>query len=357
MPDFSLRNVLQENNLDPVAGISHLIPTAAEGSVRYLCTNANGLQANQRGSVYSELVSNSRLFNLILQRDGNLVLYRTQFCLPLWASNTQGMPVDHVIMQGDGNLVAYSVAGVPLWATNTEGNPGASVQLQDDGNLVVYDNAGNPLWASNTVQNLLSPTCQYTEASGYQYDETSEQWKQLCTAFPCFAALQWPGYDTKVIDTAPDGQPMVIEGQPVVIQLWKGTCQKFLGLQSFPGGVGAEVGIYHRVPGRARPTLKSLSFLPKPLAVFIIAAVAPLADNDLWWAFPELSTKVSFTLTNPVTNQIFFTRGAEITYWLNKWMESDSYDKYKNDQGGQVPGATTDYLLNYTINGTAFPQW
>lgn len=357
MADFSVRTFLEGSNIDPAAGISHLIPAAAEGSVRYLCTNRNSLQANQQLNVYGELVSNSRIFNLILQSDGNLVLYRTTFTLPLWASNTQGMPVDHVIMQADGNLVAYSAAGVALWATNTAGNPGASLQLQDDGNLVVYDNAGHPLWASNTVQNLLTPTCQYTDATGYQYDETSEQWKQLCTAFPCFAALHWPGYDTKVIDTTPDGQPLVIEGEPVVVQLWKGTCQKFLGLNAFPGGIGAEVGVYHRVPGRARPSLKQLSFLPKPLALFIIAAIAPLTDNDLWWAFPELDAKVSFTLTNPVTNQTFISRGPEITYWVTKWMDSNSYDQYTNDQGGQVPGATTGYVLNYTINRMSFPPW
>jgi hypothetical protein len=354
MAAFSLRSFLQSNNLDPAAGISHLIPSAAGGCVNYLGANTGSLEANQQLNVYGELVSNSRLFNLILQSDGNLVLYRTQFCLPLWASNTQGMPVDHVAMQGDGNLVAYSAGGVSLWATNTEGHPGSSLQLQDDGNLVVYDNGGHPLWASNTVQTLLSPTCQYTEATGYQYDETSENWKQLCTAFPCFAALHWPGYDTNVIDTTPEGQPLIIEGQPVVVQLWKGTCQNF---SITPGGVGGEVGIYHRIPGRARPTLKELSFLPKVLAAFIIAAIAPLTDNDLWWAFPELMTKVAFTFTNPVTNQTFFSRGPEITYWCNKWMESKSYNQYENDQGGQVPGATTDYLLNYTINGVAFPQW
>src|SRR6516165_7752589 len=113
MPDFSLRVFLQQNNLDPAAGISHVIPTAAEGSMRYLCTNASSLQPNQSLNVYGELVSNSRLFNLILQQDGNLVLYRTQFCLPLWASNTVGESVDHIIMRGDGNLVAYSLAGGP----------------------------------------------------------------------------------------------------------------------------------------------------------------------------------------------------------------------------------------------------
>ena len=42
----------------------------------------------------------------------------------------------------------------------------------------------------------------------------------------------------------------------MVIQLWKGNCPKFLGfigIESFPGGIGAEVGVYRRIPGRFRP--------------------------------------------------------------------------------------------------------
>jgi hypothetical protein len=148
-----------------------------------------------------------------------------------------------------------------------------------------------------------------------------------------------------------------IDGQAVVIQLWKGTCQKFLGLADFPGGIGAEVGVYHRVPGRARPTLSSLSFLPSPFAAFIVTTIATLTDDQLWWAFPELNTQIDFALTNPVTNQLFFNAGSETTYWLNKWMDDDSYETYQNNQGGQTPASPTDYLLGYRINGSPFPSW
>src|SRR3989442_13583003 len=110
MPD-SLRQFLQLNGFDPTAGIRHLLPPAVEGSVRYLFTNIDRLLPNQQLNVYGELVSNSRLFNLIMQNDGNLVLYRTQFNLALWASNTEGLPGDHVIMLDERNLVAYSSSG------------------------------------------------------------------------------------------------------------------------------------------------------------------------------------------------------------------------------------------------------
>lgn len=348
MTESSLRQFLELNGYDPAAGIRHLLPPAVGGSMRYLLTGNDRLLPDQQLNVHEQLVSGERLFNLIMQSDGNLVLYRTEPGVALWASNTDGTPVNHVIMQGGGNLAACSAEDMTYWATGTGGHPGAWAVAQDDGNFVVYDNASNPLWASNTVQDLSSPTIQYADTRGYQYDETAEWWKQDCTAFPCFAALQWPGYSTQVSE-------YVIDGQPVVIQLWKGTCQKFLGLQAFPGGIGAEVGVYHRVPGKARPT--SLPFLPPEFAAFILAAIAPLADDDLWWAFPELGSRIEFTLTNPVTSQPFFTAGAEVTYWLNKWMNDASYTQYQANQGNQTPSAPTDYVLGYRINGQDYPAW
>ena len=60
----------------------------------------------------------------------------------------------NLLMQGDGNLVLYRSDGVPLWSTGTYGqNCGANqcfALFQGDGNLVVY-NAGRPLWNSGTA--------------------------------------------------------------------------------------------------------------------------------------------------------------------------------------------------------------
>jgi hypothetical protein len=200
-------------------------------------------------------------------------------------------------------------------------------------------------------QALSSPTVESTDARGYHYVETSQPWKQMCTAFPCFAELQWPDYASYSFNDT-------IDGHPVVIQLWKGYCEKFLGLQNFPGGIGAEVGIYRREPGRGRPT--SLPFLPPSLAAQILKPAANLTDNDLWWAYPELNPEISFKLINPKTNQVFFETGKERTYWLNRWMNETSYLKYKQDQGaGRTPPLTheVDYQLIYTINGKVYKTW
>jgi hypothetical protein len=186
-----------------------------------------------------------------------------------------------------------------------------------------------------------SPTILSVDSDGYHYVENAEWWKQACAVLPCFNALQWPDYATKSVAD-------VIDGQPVVIQLWKGWCRKFLGLEDFPGGVGAEVGIYRRIPGRRLEG--SLAFLP-PATQLMIKKAADLLDDDLWWPCPELNTSLEFELINPKTKQTFFKAGPETTYWLCKWMDEGSYRKYKRDQHRKAPSLSVRYTLKYKVNG------
>ena len=306
------------------------------------------LLPGQQLGVDAELRSNNGWLRLVLQGDGNLVLYRVQVQRYLWDSGTYGKPVSRVIMQGDGNLVAYSNTGQALWASNTDGHPGASVVLQDDGNLVVYDTAGRALWATNTVQDFISPVIHVTDAANYSYVETSESWKQLCSTFPCFLALQWPGYATTIVETQ-------IDGQDVVLQLWKGYCPKFLGHASFPGGIGAEVGVYRRIPGKLRPA--SLPFLPAPLATLIINAMSQLNDNDLWWPAPELNASIEMRLINPVSGETFLAAGPETGYWLTRWMNEWDYVRYLFTHRAPPLTNFTDYVLEYSVNGQPFERW
>jgi hypothetical protein len=341
----SLKQFLLSNHFSTKAGVRRLMPNSAQGSLRRFLDmtlfDTSKLVAWQQLNVGEQLVSNNGFVNMILQSDRNIVLYRTMFGVTLWQSNTAGTTVATLLMQADGNLVAYPSIGPAIWASGTDGHPGASCVLQDDGNFVVYDDAGDALWSTNTVQDFSSPAYVYTASDSYTYDETSESWKRLCEQLPCFDALQWPDYSSTHVDAT-------IMGQPVVIQLWKGWCQKFLGLSSFPGGVGAEVGVYRRIPGKARPT--SLPFLPKALELMVLHQLQQLADNDLWWPYPELGATVEYTLINPVTNQPFFTAGPESTYWLAKWMFDDSYSRYQSSLGaGNTPTFSANYLLNYKV--------
>lgn len=91
--------------------------------------------------------STDNRFAFVMQSDGNLVLYK--FNVPLWSSNTHGLPVTRCIMQTDGNLVLYDNLNRARWSSGTNGNPGAWLVAQNDGNVVIYRNS-SPLWSTQT---------------------------------------------------------------------------------------------------------------------------------------------------------------------------------------------------------------
>lgn len=83
-------------------------------------------------------------YHLILQGDGNLVLYPPSGPA-LWSSATNSGTL--LGMQGDGNLVLYNANKVPVWHTGTNGHTNAHFRVQDDGNIVVYNTAGQAVWS------------------------------------------------------------------------------------------------------------------------------------------------------------------------------------------------------------------
>lgn len=95
------------------------------------------------------LSSSDGRYRLVMQQDGNLVLYGPA-ARPIWATGTVGRGADHLRMQGDGNLVIYNGANAPVWATNTPRRYSAHLVVQNDGNVVIY-NDGSPIWATNTA--------------------------------------------------------------------------------------------------------------------------------------------------------------------------------------------------------------
>ncbi|OQV20712.1 hypothetical protein BV898_05295 [Hypsibius exemplaris] len=108
------------------------------------------LQINQKLTPGQSTHSREGRAELILQEDGNLVLYRTADQSALWATNTDGQAAREVVMQADGNLVLYDVNGSPLWASDTYGKDGAQLKIQDDGNLCLYRHGTECVWASQT---------------------------------------------------------------------------------------------------------------------------------------------------------------------------------------------------------------
>lgn len=110
---------------------------------------ADRLNPGQSLNVGQRLTSGNQQYFLIMQGDGNLVLYASDG-FPIWATGTDGSPANTAIMQDDGNFVVYSPGGQAHWATATDGNPGSWIIMQSDGNLVVYRRDGRAIWASGT---------------------------------------------------------------------------------------------------------------------------------------------------------------------------------------------------------------
>lgn len=93
------------------------------------------------------LTSRNAAYRLILQTDGNLVLYRVGGAA-LWATDVFGE--DHrAVMQTDGNFVVYAGSRA-VWSSTTAGYPGSVLALQDDGNLVIYVN-GWAVWSKDRL--------------------------------------------------------------------------------------------------------------------------------------------------------------------------------------------------------------
>jgi hypothetical protein len=62
---------------------------------------------------------------LVLQSDGNLVLYGENGTIALWSSDTWNSGSNRLIMQSDGNLVLYNNEGA-VWSSGTTGQGGKS---------------------------------------------------------------------------------------------------------------------------------------------------------------------------------------------------------------------------------------
>jgi len=111
----------------------------------------------QSGSL---LASPNGRYLLVMQTDGNLVLYAQGQAL--WASNTHHHAGAFATMQTDGNFVIYQ-GHRAIWSSNSRHGASGSYVLfvQNDGNIVVYSPANRPIWASNTAVGI-----------GLQYGDT-----------------------------------------------------------------------------------------------------------------------------------------------------------------------------------------
>jgi hypothetical protein len=114
------------------------------GDLKYLMFGGEALYQGQY------IHSPNGRYTLILQGDGNLVIYKDAIIASnvIWYTNTYGNPqISAAIMQTDGNFVLYDNNYTPYWNTYTYMYPGAFLALLDNGILFIFKN-GRPVWHS-----------------------------------------------------------------------------------------------------------------------------------------------------------------------------------------------------------------
>lgn len=135
---------------EPIRPSSRSTETAEGRHVEWKHKIGDRIESHREMREGSYLESGDGRFKMVVQGDGNLVIYQNG--RSIWASNTggKGTPGFKLAMQSDGNLVMYGGSGV-LWASNTDGKGTGPYNLvmQNDGNLVIYDRSG-VVWATNT---------------------------------------------------------------------------------------------------------------------------------------------------------------------------------------------------------------
>jgi hypothetical protein len=93
-----------------------------------------------------ELVNGS--FSLVLHGNGNLVEYKTAGARhEVWSTHTAGHRGAFLVMQSDGNLVLYTKARTPLWSSRTS-EPGSVAVLWAGGRFAVVSTSGVTLWSN-----------------------------------------------------------------------------------------------------------------------------------------------------------------------------------------------------------------
>ncbi|MEV7521774.1 hypothetical protein [Streptomyces sp. NPDC091371] len=115
-----------------------------------------------QGSWWPRSWAESATVWMVLQEDGNLVMYRKRDGKAIWSSGTYGLRYSATLeMDPKGDLILREgdQASTVRWHSGTDGNPDAYALLQDDGNFVVYKKDGGPgkggaLWATGTYNKI-----------------------------------------------------------------------------------------------------------------------------------------------------------------------------------------------------------
>lgn len=124
----------------------------ARGGAALWSARADALQLSAGQTLrpgQSRSSSNGR-YVLGMSPDGNLVLAENGTGRPLWSSQTAGSRGATATLKADGSLVVSAVDGTTLYTSATKGDARSRLVVQDDGNAVVYAQGARPIWSSRT---------------------------------------------------------------------------------------------------------------------------------------------------------------------------------------------------------------
>ncbi len=139
VPDISTYNCLTGNghtNAGPIS--SDILNQLPDQTGQWATCGSDTLGTNRFLFRNTYLRSSNGQYSIYLQgSDGNLVLYGPKGAL--WANSRAS---DFLVMQADNNLVTYAYGRGATWASNTVGTGANALVVQNDGNLVLYGPKG-----------------------------------------------------------------------------------------------------------------------------------------------------------------------------------------------------------------------
>lgn len=184
----------------------------------------------------------------------------------------------------------------------------------------------------------------------YYRNEVNAWWAEQCRPLPCFHGVCWRGYAERVLKNVPVRINNSVHY--VIVHMWKGLCQKFLGNPAFPGGMGAEVGVYLVQPSSwaaNRPFSKTL-WAALGADATIVRAAEDLPNPHKWYPAYEWDKdlNIRFRLLDPVNKAVVFETRPKSGYWCTEWMEKEAYWAWERCRGESVNA--THLTLEYRIN-------
>lgn len=129
------------------AGTALLAPTTAQAAQTQTAAVSSLLLPGQYLKAGQYRRSQNGVYTLVMQTDGNAVLYKGRTAL--W-STTTNRKASSLVMQRDGNLVVIS-GRTPVWSSGTNGSTNGYLAVQNDSNLVIYNVRKKPVWHRNMV--------------------------------------------------------------------------------------------------------------------------------------------------------------------------------------------------------------